>query len=134
MKILTLGLVVCFSCVIVLLVSSCGSEPSPPAEVARMFYMALYATGNVQVVREHSALKILSLAVKEYGSVENWVRTVHTERFDDGFNLTGIEILEEDIEDNQAELRLKLCDAEGDTEEEDAYLVKENGKWKVTTE
>ncbi|MBD3183667.1 DUF4878 domain-containing protein [Candidatus Poribacteria bacterium] len=132
MKIPKLHLVVCLICIVVLLFSSCARRPRKPADVTRTLYTAIYADGNVKLAREYSSQKVLSLAIKDYGSVENWIKAIHKSKVDNDFNLTEVEILEEDIEDNQAKLRIRLHDKGGKTEYEDVDLVKENGRWKVT--
>lgn len=115
---------------VALLITSCGIVSKSPAEVVQVAYMAANA-GNYSEAGEHLSKETHAAMEGGLGALAGGMKGIWDEVTRDG-TIERIEILEENIRGEGAEVRFRIHYKDGQTEEEDEPLIKEDGKWRIT--
>ncbi len=118
-----IALAIVFSFVFV----NCGGGPSGPKEIVKESF-------TMMEENDQSGLKdLLSSQVKtmvDDKKLEQGMTKKYEEIKGKG-GISNIEFLEEDIQDNEANFKVKITYGDGSTETEKTKLVKEEGDWKL---
>jgi len=103
----------------------CGSA-STPADVAKGFFKRIEKN-------DKSALDLMSSKVVEGIGREKLEKGLEkeSEKIKEKGGISSIEVIEEKIEEESADLKLKIVYGNGTEKTDKAKLVKEDGKWKI---
>lgn len=115
---------------ILLMSASCGLDSRSPAEVVESAYMAANA-GEYSKANEYLSAEARSAAEGALGALVGGTKGIWDKMTRNG-EIDRIEILEEKIRGEGAEVRFKIHFKDGRTKDDDEPLIKEDGKWKIT--
>lgn len=114
-----------FFIAIAFLYIGCGS-PSTPADVAKDFFKRVEKN-------DKSALDLMSSKVVEAIGKEKLEKGLEkeSEKITEKGGISSIEVIEEKVEEETADLKLKIVYGDGTEKTDKVNLIKEDGKWKI---
>lgn len=117
------------------LISACSGGTSSPGEAAKT-YMGYLADGKYEKFVDALAKKSENVSKEEFELQKKQAALMIEQKAGKSLKekggLKNIEIISEEIDEdgNSAEVALKLTYGNGDTNENDYKMVKQDGKWK----